>query len=81
LFIIGTILGALVGIGLLYRHYKSKFVESQAAPPKEKTTVKKREKKEIFKPKKESKEIPEEIKPEKEPEEETSPKRKIKRKL
>ncbi|MFW9894650.1 MAG: hypothetical protein ACFFD7_02485 [Candidatus Thorarchaeota archaeon] len=80
-FIIGTILGILVGIGLVYRHYKSRFIETQAVSPKEKISEKKREKKESPKFQKESEEILEERKLEKEPEEETIPKRKIKRKL
>ncbi|MBY8985024.1 MAG: hypothetical protein KGD65_08155, partial [Candidatus Lokiarchaeota archaeon] len=79
LFIIGIILGILVGVGLVYRHYKSKFVETRVPPHKEKTSSKKQQKKEPTEQITEK--ISEEIKPDKEPEKETSPKRKIKRKL
>lgn len=79
LFIIGIILGILVGVGLAYRHYKSKFVETRVPPLKEKTLSKKQQKKEPTEQIKEK--TSEEIKPDKEPEKETSPKRKIKRKL
>jgi hypothetical protein len=78
-FIFGTILGILVGVGLAYRHYKSKFVETQVTPQRKKTSVKKQQKTESAK-KISEKEI-EEIKPEKESEKDPSPKRKIKRKL
>jgi hypothetical protein len=79
LFIFGTILGILVGVGLAYRHYKSKFVETQITPQRKKTSIKKQQKTESVKITTD-KEV-EEIKPEKESEKESSPKRKIKRKL
>jgi hypothetical protein len=78
-FAIGIILGILVGVGLAYRHYKSKYVERQGTPSKEKSSLKKKKKKESTE--KTITEEVEEIKPEKEPEKEVSPKRKIKRKL
>jgi hypothetical protein len=80
LFIIGTIIGVLVGVGLAYRHYKSKFGETQVTPRKEKSSIKKQQKEEKYTEKISEKEV-EEIKPEKEPEKEISAKRKIKRKL
>jgi hypothetical protein len=79
-FIVGTIIGILVGIGLIYRHYKSKFVDTQAVTRKKKTSIKEQQKEEITK--KISEKKSEEIKPpEKEVEKDISPKRKIKRKL
>ena len=78
-FIIGIILGTLIGVGLVYKRYKSRIVETQGTTPKEKSSIKKQQKKESIEkiPAKEIKEI----KPEVEPEKELSPKRKIKRKL
>jgi len=84
-FILGTILGILVGVGLVFRHYKSKFADTQTItqkkkPSKKKPSKKKQQREEI--PKKISEKESEEIKPEEEEvEKELSPKRKIKRKL
>lgn len=79
-FILGTILGILVGVGLVFRHYKSKFADTQATTQKKKPSKKKKQREEI--PKKILEKESEEIKPEEEEvEKELSPKRKIKRKL
>ncbi len=78
-FIVGTIIGLLVGIGLGYRRYKSKLVDLQGITRKKKTSIKKQQKKEISKQISNEKE--EDIKPDEEVEKEISPKRKIKRKL
>ena len=78
-FILGTILGILVGVGLVFRHYKSKFADTQTITQKKKPSKKKQQKEEI--PKKISEKESEEKKPEEEVEKELSPKRKIKRKL
>jgi hypothetical protein len=78
-FIIGIILGTLVGVGIAYRHFKSKYSETQAVVRKEKTSIKKKQK-EVPAKKTSEKEF-EELKQEKEEEEGISPKRKIKRKL
>ena len=77
--ILGTILGILVGVGLAYRHYKSKFTNTQAITQKKKPSIKKQPKEEVTKKllEKES----EEIKPEKVMEKKFPQKRKIKRKL
>jgi len=77
--ILGTILGILVGVGLAYRHYKSKFANTQAIIQKKKPSIKKQPKEEVTKKllEKES----EEIKPEKVVEKKFPQKRKIKRKL
>jgi len=77
--ILGAILGILVGVGLAYRHYKSKFANTQAITQKKKPSLKKQQKEELTKKplEKES----EEIKPEKVEEKKFPQKRKIKRKL
>ncbi|MHA2267011.1 MAG: hypothetical protein ACXAB8_04360 [Promethearchaeota archaeon] len=79
IFVVGIIIGALIGVGLVFRRYKSRFVETQVTSPKEKSPVKKQQKKDSIE-KIPSKEI-EEITPKEEPEKGISPKRKIKRKL
>ena len=77
--ILGTILGILVGVGLAYRHYKSKFANTQAITQKKKPSIKKQPKEEVTK--KLLEKDSEEIKPEKVMEKKFPQKRKIKRKL
>ncbi|MHA2392369.1 MAG: hypothetical protein ACXAEX_10365 [Promethearchaeota archaeon] len=84
-FIFGIILGILAGIGLLFKHYKSKFILSQPTSPKkkdlpsEKPTTKRRQRREPVSDIVER--IIEEPEPEEEKEEEKGLERKIKRKL
>ena len=87
IFIIGLILGILVSIGLVSRHYKLKLGDTKVGSPKKKVTTSKKIKK-IKKRKEEKEELPEEIQEkekieeiEPKKEEEDVPKRKIKRKL
>lgn len=86
IFFFGLIIGILGGVGIIYRYFKSKYVESQPIPPKKKeirpkkSIAKKKGKPEPIKKELEEKEI-EELKPEKEEEKEEVPKRKIRRKL
>jgi len=84
-FFFGLTIGLLAGTGILYRYFKSKFVESQAPPPKKKEAL---PKKPLTKKKVKAKQIKEEeeiLKKEEleaeEGEKEGVPKRKIKRKL
>jgi PKD repeat protein len=84
-FFFGLTIGLLAGMGILYRYFKSKFVESQAPPPKKKEAL---PKKPLTKKKVKAKQIKEEeeiLKKEEleaeEGEKEGVPKRKIKRKL
>jgi hypothetical protein len=82
IFILGLILGILISVGLAYRHFKSKAIDSKSITPKEKEISsrkplgKKKEKKteEIVEKKDTQEKTPEK-------EEERIPKRKIKRKL
>jgi hypothetical protein len=87
IFIIGLILGILVSIGLVSRHYKLKMGDTKVGSSKKKVTTSKKIKK-IKKRKEEKEELPEEIQEkekieeiEPKKEEEDVPKRKIKRKL
>ncbi|MFX0139457.1 MAG: hypothetical protein ACFFDN_37800 [Candidatus Hodarchaeota archaeon] len=79
-FFFGIIIGFLVGVGIIYRYFKSKFVEFQTPLPKKQEILPKKKAK--AKPIKEEEEIleKEELKVDEEEKEEV-PKRKIKRKL
>ncbi|MFX1596031.1 MAG: hypothetical protein ACFFBK_08185 [Promethearchaeota archaeon] len=85
-FFIGLVIGILAGVGIVYKHFKSKYGESQAIPPKKKEIspkkpiTKKREKVTPVKEEPEEEELSELDKEEKE-ETEVFLKRKIKRKL
>ncbi|MFX1278646.1 MAG: hypothetical protein ACFFA3_04465 [Promethearchaeota archaeon] len=84
LFIIGILIGILISIGLTFRYYRSKMVDSKTISTKKKdTSSKKKPKSKDLKEEQPTEppetEIKEELKFEKE--EEGAPKRKIKRKL
>lgn len=84
LFIIGILIGILISIGLAFRYYRSKMVDSKAISTKKKDTRSKKVPKSKDSKEEQPTEPPEtEIKEEKtlEKEEEGVPKRKIKRKL
>jgi hypothetical protein len=75
--LIGVILGVLGGIALVYRYFKSKYVEPQPTTPKKKRLRVKKKKEEPFEEEVEK----EEKEPEKEPTEKKPLQRKIKRRL
>ncbi|MFW9999871.1 MAG: hypothetical protein ACFE9Q_02545 [Candidatus Hodarchaeota archaeon] len=79
-FFFGIGIGALLGVGSIYKYFRSKYGESQLSSPKKKEIpIKKKEKVKPIKKELENEEI-QEIKSEEEEKEEV-PKRKIKRKL
>ncbi|MFX1376608.1 MAG: hypothetical protein ACFFA0_12430 [Promethearchaeota archaeon] len=85
IFVVGIIIGILASIGLSFRYYKLKLIDSKAVSPKKKEIISKKILKKKEEEKKQSGDLLEEEKkieektPEKE--EEDIPKRKIKRKL
>ncbi|GAH53532.1 unnamed protein product, partial [marine sediment metagenome] len=81
-FAIGVAIGVLVGIGLLYKKFKSKYIESKDTAPK-KPTSKKISKKPKTKPSKKEvvKEEDAKVEPQETKEIPKEPQRKIKRKL
>jgi len=81
-FVIGVAIGVLIGIGLLYKKFKSKYIESKDTAPK-KPTSKKISKKPKTKPSKKEgvKEEDAKVEPQETKEIPKEPQRKIKRKL
>jgi len=86
LFFLGIGLGALLGVGSIYKFFKSKYGEPEAISPEKKKGIpkkapfKKRERAKPIEEELKEREV-EEIKSKKEEEKDVAPKRKIKRKL